>query len=77
MVPLEVTRQRCRNMLNDAVRNDGIVHFWTHPENMATAPGTLKVFDIICTEVAKMQERGELTVVTQKEYCKTTPLKIM
>lgn len=67
-VPLAVTRRRAAHMLDDAVRTGGVVHFWTHPENIASSPATLDVLRVILEEVKTRRDRGEILVQTQIDH---------
>ncbi len=69
LVPLDLTRVRARLMLERAADTSRVVHYWSHPENIATAPQTLAVLRAILREVARLRDRGRLVVVTQSEYC--------
>lgn len=69
LVPVEVSRLRARRMLKAAARTNQVVHYWTHPENIASAPETLEVMRAIIEEVAKLRDRGECEVQTQADYC--------
>ena len=68
-VPLNVTVSRWRSMLEDAVRNHGVVHLWTHPHNFVTGSNQFELLDSILREVRKHVDSGELVNMTQQEYC--------
>jgi len=68
MVPRAVTRLRARSIIEDAARTGGVAHFWTHPENIATAPGTLDNLVAIVEEAVRMRDRGEIVIQTQKAF---------
>lgn len=69
-VPIQITQLRARMMLRHAVATNGIVHYWMHPENVATAPATLGILQAILQEVVALRERGLCDVVTQNSYCR-------
>lgn len=69
IVPTAITRRRARGILKDAVRTGGVAHFWTHPENIASAPATLANLRAIVEEAVTLRDRGELEIVTQADYC--------
>lgn len=71
IVPAEVTRARARLMLRRARATGRVVHYWTHPENIATAPATLRVLRAILEEVARMRDAGRCDVLTQEAYCRS------
>lgn len=68
LVPVEVTRQRARAMLARAVKTNGVVHYWMHPENLASAPSTLQVLKVILDEVRSLRDAGQCEVLTQDAY---------
>lgn len=69
-VPVGVSRVRARRMLERAAQCDGVVHYWTHPENIAAAPGTLELLRGIVEDVARMRDGGRCEVLTQDDYCR-------
>jgi hypothetical protein len=70
LVPVGVSRLRARNMLARAERSDGVVHYWTHPENIASAPQTLSVLRGIIEDVARLRDAGRCEVLTQETWCR-------
>jgi peptidoglycan/xylan/chitin deacetylase (PgdA/CDA1 family) len=71
MVPKAVTRLRARRVLRDAARSGGVAHFWTHPENIASAPGTLDNLAAVLEEAVSLRRRGLIEIVTQIDYCRS------
>ena len=67
-IPVAVTRKRAAAMLDDAVRTGGVVHYWTHPENIASAPATLDCLSAILQEVKIRRDQGEIRVETQMSH---------
>lgn len=70
LVPVSVTRLRVRTMLRRASRTGRLVHFWSHPENIATSPRTIDVLRVVVEEVAAMRDAGMCEVMTQADYCR-------
>lgn len=70
LVPQAVTRRRARRVLEHAARTGGVAHFWTHPENIASAPATLSNLRAIVEEAAAMRREGRIEIVTQLDYCR-------
>lgn len=68
-VPPALSQFRARTMLARAAHRGEIVHYWTHPENIASAPATLDVLERILAEVAEFRSRGLVATMTQREYC--------
>jgi hypothetical protein len=68
LVPVMASRLRARRLLERAANEGGLVHYWSHPENFATAPNTFEVLEAILEEVARFRARG-IEVVTQAQYC--------
>ena len=71
LVPPTVTRLRARRLLRAAATGDAVVHYWLHPENVATAPSTLSLLRMLLREVADARETGDCEVMTQLGYCRS------
>jgi hypothetical protein len=71
IVPQAVSRDRARRMLRRAARTNNVVHYWTHPENIAAAPETLTLLRGIVEDVSRLRDAGRCTVLTQEAYCRT------
>jgi hypothetical protein len=69
IIPIWLSALRARLMLERATECNGIVHYWTHPENIASAPDTLSVLREILMHAAKLRDAGTLEVLTQEQYC--------
>lgn len=67
LVPPALTRLRARKILERAARSGGVAHFWTHPENIASAPGTLANLRAVLEEAAELRRQGRIEVMTQIE----------
>jgi peptidoglycan/xylan/chitin deacetylase (PgdA/CDA1 family) len=70
LVPPALTHLRARRLLERAARADEVVHYWLHPENIATAPSTLPLLRMLIEEVARLRETGHCEVMTQLGYCR-------
>jgi peptidoglycan/xylan/chitin deacetylase (PgdA/CDA1 family) len=70
LVPASVTQLRAKRLLRAAAASGGIVHYWLHPENIATAPSTLALLRRVLREVADAREAGHCQVMTQAAYCR-------
>jgi len=68
LVPPAITRRRARRILEDAARTGGVAHFWTHPENIASAPDTLVNLRAIVEEAARLRAEGRIEIQTQKDF---------
>lgn len=67
LVPRPITRARFRALLDDSA-DGAVVHAWLHPENVATAPGTLAVLGDILEMVARRRDAGRCVAMTQLDY---------
>lgn len=74
LVPTGVSSLRAARMLADAEQRGGIVHYWAHPENFASAPSTLRLLRDILKQVAGLREAGRCAVLTQIDYCRSPPI---
>lgn len=70
LVPPAVTRIRARRLLRAASANGRVVHYWLHPENIASAPSTLPLLRMLVREIAEAREAGHCQVMTQLGYCR-------
>jgi peptidoglycan/xylan/chitin deacetylase (PgdA/CDA1 family) len=70
VVPPAVTSVRAKRLLRAAAGSGGVVHYWLHPENIASAPSTLDLLRALAREVARSREAGDCEVVTQLGYCR-------
>lgn len=69
LVPRAMGRTRARHLLDRADAEQGIVHFWLHPENIASAPATLERVEDILALAARARDAGRCVVQTQRDYC--------
>jgi len=69
-VPPAVTRMRVRRLLGAAAAGGTVVHYWLHPENVASAPSTLELLRALVREVARSRDAGDCEVMTQLGYCR-------
>ena len=70
VVPPAVTGARAGRLLRAAAANGAVVHYWLHPENIASAPATLEVLKLLLHEVAVAREAGRCEIMTQAGYCR-------
>ena len=69
-VPTLVTKLRARHLLDQA-SGGRVVHYWLHPENVATAPATIGLLRMLLREVALRRDAGRCEVMTQLDYCRS------
>lgn len=69
LVPRALSAARAARMLRSANRDDGVVQYWLHPENLASAPATIEVLRDVLRLVADLRDRGGCKVMTQAQYC--------
>jgi peptidoglycan/xylan/chitin deacetylase (PgdA/CDA1 family) len=70
LVPSALTCLRARKLLDSASLTGGVVHYWLHPENVATAPDTLALLHSLIRDVAIRRDAGHCEVMTQLGYCR-------
>ena len=70
LVPPALTRLRARRLLEHAAATGGVAHFWTHPENIASAPATLQNLTAIVEEAVELRKSGKIEILTQIDYCR-------
>jgi peptidoglycan/xylan/chitin deacetylase (PgdA/CDA1 family) len=71
LVPAAVTCARARRLLRRAAATGGIVHYWLHPENIATAPSTFELLGQLVQDVAAARDAGDCQILTQLGYCRS------
>lgn len=69
-VPVATTAARWRHQLRRARRSGGVVHLWLHPHNLITGPSTAALLDSVLAEVVQMRDRGQVRVLTQRDFCR-------
>lgn len=70
LVPAAVTCARVRGLLRRAASTGAVVHYWLHPENIATAPATFESLQRLVHDVAAARDAGDCLVLTQLDYCR-------
>jgi peptidoglycan/xylan/chitin deacetylase (PgdA/CDA1 family) len=70
LVPRGLSRLRAQRMLRRAGKTGRIVHYWLHPENIASAPATLDNLRDVIAAAARMRDAGRCEILTQKSYCR-------
>lgn len=70
-IPISLTIKRWRNIIDDAVKNNKVVHLYTHPHNFITGDNMFYLLDNILSMIYNSMRRNEIKNVTQKEYCET------
>jgi peptidoglycan/xylan/chitin deacetylase (PgdA/CDA1 family) len=71
LVPSTVTIARARRLLDSAAHIRGVVHFWLHPENVASAPATLDLLKALIQEAVRRRDSGHCQILTQLAYCRS------
>lgn len=67
IVRSDVTCRRIDCMLGAAVKNNSIVHFYTHPHNFITDETMVEKFDYLFARAREYENRGVLKIITMKE----------
>ena len=70
LVPPALTRLRARKLLDRAAITGGVVHYWLHPENVASASATMELLRSLIRDVAIRRDAGHCEVMTQLGYCR-------
>ena len=69
LVPPAVSLRRFSSLLDHAERTGRVVHYWLHPENIASEPATLGTLRDMIKRVASARLSGKCRVLTQWDYC--------
>ncbi len=70
-VPKSLTLFRLKSALNDAIKNNGVVHLWLHPHNLITGNEQKELFEECTLLIRKYVDSGSIVVKTQSEYSST------
>lgn len=70
-VPDAVTQLRWKNILKNAVNQRGVAHMWFHPHNFINHPRMVQNFTQVMRMVVECRDRGQLTVMTMRDYLQT------
>ena len=68
LVPTALSLKRFSNLLDNAERTGRVVHYWLHPENIASEPGTLALLRGMMMQLAGARSAGRCRVLTQAAY---------
>lgn len=69
LVPDGVTIRRWRNLLRRTADEGTVAHLWLHPHNLITSARSGPLLETILGDVADLQQKGKLKVMTQTQYC--------
>lgn len=67
-VPFNLTCRKWANLIADAIKQEKVVHLWTHPHNYIDGGDMYNLLDQILRLVRDAVKRGELVNLTQMEY---------
>jgi len=68
-IPPQITVTRWKNMLEHAIKNNDVVHLWSHPHNFIDGKDMFSLFENILKNVAYEIKNQRLKAVTQRNYC--------
>ena len=74
-IPLGLTIKRWEHIILDAVRNNKVVHLWSHPHNFITGDNMYELLEGVLRMVNRFKKTGMLQNVTQKEYAELLAIK--
>ena len=68
-VPIFVTKKRWELIIQNSIKNGGVVHMWTHPHNFISGHEQFLLFEEVLKIVSQEVSNNRLIVMTQHEYC--------
>ena len=68
LIPNMISNLKYKNILSNAVKNNNIAHFWTHPHNFITAPESKKIFEQLCQQISKKVDSNQIEVRRQEDF---------
>jgi len=69
VVPIAITIKRWKNIIDDAIKNNGVAHLWLHPHNLIDGKFQAEMLDEILRYVSIKLNSGALINHTQYDYC--------
>jgi len=66
-IPMSFTKKRIDTLFAQAVKNDSIVHFYSHPHNFIEDKTLNQKLDYMLRRASDLRETGELRIITMKE----------
>jgi hypothetical protein len=67
-IPFQVTQLRWKNLIQQAIKTNRVVHLWSHPHNFINGDRMFELLESIFDQIAVARERGRICVRTQREY---------
>jgi len=69
-VPCGITKLRWRHIIEDAIKQNRVVHLWMHPHNLITGgDAQWQLLESILHICSAYLKRGNLVNMTQEQYC--------
>ena len=68
LVPIWLTVLRLRIALKHASKNNGVVHIWLHPHNLATGKDQMRLLRKLFLVVEDFKKNHKLKILTQAEF---------
>lgn len=73
LIPMRRRVERCRRGLERAAADGRVFHLYTHPINLASAPGPmLAAFDAVLGHAARLRDAGRLDILAMDELADRT-----
>ena len=67
-IPITISIKKYTHIIQDAIKNNRVLHLWTHPHNFVTGDLMFTLLDKILAQVGSAVKRGDMINYTQKEY---------
>ncbi len=74
-IPFRVTQTRWKNLIQRAIRNNQVVHVWSHPHNFINGERMFESLEYILQQIAVAREQGRIHNLTQREYASRRVIK--
>lgn len=68
-IPTALLRDKFERMVERTVEQNGVLHFFTHPEDFLLGADQFDVLEALLAAVTRRVRRGEMQVMTLAEYC--------
>lgn len=67
-VPRKFSLLKYKHVIDHAIKNNNVAHFWVHPHNFISAPKTKYLFEDLCIHIKEGLHTGSLEVFRQKDF---------
>lgn len=68
LIPMKISLKKYKNIINHAIKNNQVAHFWIHPHNFISSPQTKFLFEGLCRDIANQRDMGLININRQVDF---------